>query len=276
MVLGSLASVINDALVRVSTEHGLDVSQALFLRGSAMVLILAGAGAVRGERLERRHLSGPLLLRVAAEVVVAATFFAAIVRIEFATAHTILLAVPFVVTVVAARRGENVTGRQYLLVAVGFVGVLAVIRPTPDGFSPWALLVLVSAAALVVREFATQRVDASTPPLPIALLTAAGITLLTGPVSLITGWEAITAQAALALALACLFLVAGYLFLIESVRIGDLSVSAPFRYATVLGAVAVGFAFFGEFPDLLTILGCTLIVAAGVIAARIEAVSMAA
>lgn len=271
MALGSLAAVINDGLVRVAIEDGLDVYQALFLRGCGMIVILVAASRVRGERLDRRCLTRPLVLRVAAEVVVAATFFAAIVHIEFANAQTILMVVPFAVTVVAARLGEHVTRRRYVLVVIGFAGVIGVVRPTPDGFSPWALVVIAAAAALVVREFATQRIDANTPPLPIALLTAVAITVMMGTVSVVTGWGAITARAAIILILACVCLVAGYLFLIETVRVGDLSVSAPFRYTTVVGAVVVGLTFFGETPDSLTIIGCILIVGAGVITARTDA-----
>jgi drug/metabolite transporter (DMT)-like permease len=214
------------------------------------------------------------LLRVAAEVVVAAAFFAAVVQIEFANAYTILMAAPLAVTVVAARRGEHVTRSQYLLVATGFAGVVAVVRPTPDGFSPWALLMIAAAAALVVREFATQQVEATTPPLAIALLTAVAITAMAGTISVVTGWGALTTRAVLVLVVACVCLAVGYLFVIETVRVGDLSVSAPFRYTTVAGAVAIGLAFFRETPDALTIIGCTLIVLAGVVAARTDALTI--
>lgn len=271
MALGSLAYVVNDGLIRMGTEDGLDVYQALFLRGCGMVVILAIASRVRNEQLDRRHLTRPLLLRVAAEVVATATFFAALVHLEFANAQAILMLVPFAVTVVAARMGEGVSRRRYALVALGFAGVIAVVRPTPSAFSPWTLLVIVSAAALVVREFATRRVESDMPPLPIALLTAVSITSMMGAISAFTGWGAVTARAAVVLVLACVCLVAGYLFVIETVRVGDLSVSAPFRYTSVVGAVAVGLAFFGESPDTLTITGCTLIVLAGVVSARDDA-----
>lgn len=270
MTLGSLAAVVNDGLVRVATEDGLDVYQALFLRGCGITVIFATAGRMRGQRLNRQILTPPLLLRVTAEVVVAGAFFAAVVQIEFANAYTILMAAPLVVTVVAARRGEHVTRSQYLVMATGFAGVVAVIRPTPDGFSPWVLLVIVAAAALVVREFATKQVEASTPLLTIALLTSVAITTMAGTISLITGWGTLTPRAVVVLALACGCLAVGYLFGIETVRVGDLSVSAPFRYTSVVGAVAVGLLFFREIPDTLTIIGCFLIVLAGIGTARTE------
>ena len=145
--------------------------------------------------------------------------------------------------------------------------MVAVVRPTAGGFSPWSLLVIAAAAALIVREFATRRVDVGTPPLPIALLTAIALTAMTGALSMITGWSAVSVRSAVMLIVACAFLVAAYLLLIETVRVGDLSASAPFRYTTVAGAVIVGLVFFGEVPDTFTIVGCTMIVLAGVAAA---------
>lgn len=102
-------------------------------------------------------------------------------------------------------------------------------RRCPDGFSPWALLVIAAALALVIREFATQRISPETALLPVALVAAAAIAVMMGPISAATGWGSVTARAATALALSSVCLVAGYLFLIEMVRIGDLNVSAPFR-----------------------------------------------
>ncbi|MGI9615076.1 MAG: DMT family transporter [Acidimicrobiales bacterium] len=272
MTLGALAYVVNDGLVRIAAEEGVDVYQALFLRGCAMIVVFAVASQIRSERLDRQMLTKPLVGRVAAEVVGTALFFAALLNLEFANAQTILMLTPFGVTLVGAvALGEKVTTRRWVTIAVGFAGVLAVVRPTPSGFSPWALVVLGSAVALMARELATRQVPPTTPALPIALLTALAITAMTGSVSATTGWGAVTARAALMLALACVCLVAGYLFLIETVRVSDLSVTAPFRYTAVIGAVIVGLVFFDEIPDALTLLGCTAIVTAGVAAAREDA-----
>ena len=272
MTGGSLAYVINDGLIRQATEEGLDVYQALFLRGCLMVGLLAVWAHRAGHRAADLRADPATRLRVAAEVVGAACFFAAIVRLEFANAQTILMLVPFAVTLVAARRlGEAVGTRRYVLIGLGFAGVLAVVRPTPDQFSPWALLVTVAALFLVIREFATNRVDPAIPHLVIALLTAIAITAMTGLLSIVTGWGTITREALVLLAVACGFLIVGYLCTIEAVRIGDLSVSAPFRYTTVVGAVAVGYVLFDEVPDVLTWIGCALIVGAGVLSARADA-----
>jgi len=197
-----------------------------------------------------------------------AAFFAGLVRLDFANAQTILMLVPFAVTVVAARFGESVSLRRYALVALGFLGVLAVVRPTPADFSPWTLLVVGAAVTLVVREFATKQIAPDLPSLPIALLTAVAITSMMGLISIFTGWGEVTGQAVILLGLACVCLIGGYLFAIETVRVGDLSASAPFRYTAVVGAIVVGLLFFSESPDVLTLIGSALIIVAGVVSAR--------
>ena len=271
MVVGSLGYVTNDALIREATEEGLDVYQALCLRGVAMSVLFAAATAARGERIRRDRFTPPVLVRVAAEVVATALFFGAIVQLEFANAQTILLIVPFAVTLAAALvLRESVSVGRYLTVGAGFIGVLLVVQPATDGFSFWSLAVVASAAFLVVREFATRRVADDIPASTIALITAVSITAMTGAIAMFTGWNAITARAWMLLLLACLCLTAGYVFTIRTVRVGDLSVSAPFRYTTLLGAVVLGYAFFGEIPNAVTIAGCTVIVLSGLGSIHLE------
>lgn len=271
MAIGSLGYVVNDALIRAATDEGLDVYQALCLRGVAMSSVFLVAAQIRGQHLSRRRLRRPLVIRVLAELGATALFFAALINMPFANAQTILMLVPFAVTVVAAvHLGERVSAAQYAAVIVGFVGVLIVVRPATDSFSWWSLAVAASAALMVVREFATRRVDRDTPALPIALLTAVGLSVLTGTISIVTGWTQPTGRAIVLVALACACLIVGYVFTIETVRVGDLSVSAPFRYTTLIGAVAIGAVFFDEIPDLVTVAGCAVIVIAGVVSIRLE------
>lgn len=274
MVIGSLGYVINDAFIRAATDAGLVVYQALFIRGIAMSSLFAAfvfTGPRRRQPIGPHVFNRPVLTRVAAEVVSTALFFAALVNLDFANAQTILMLVPFAVTLVAARAlGEHVTTAHYLAVTLGFAGVIAVMRPTPADFSAWSLVVVGSAAILVVREVATRNVAADTPALPIAFVTAVAITAMTGLLTVFTGWNPPTTRALTYLAFACGFLIVGYVFAIQTVRVGDLSVSAPFRYSALLGAVALGYGAFDETPDALTLIGCALILVAGLWTTRID------
>lgn len=271
MVIGSLGYVVNDALIRAATDEGLDVYQALFLRGLTMAVVFATIGTARKEHLTRRQLQAPLLVRVGAELAATALFFGALVHLEFANAQTLLMLVPFSVTVVAAiHLGEQVSGKQYATVTAGFLGVLLVVQPTAGSFSWWSLAVVGSAGFMVIRELATRQVPRATPAVPIALLTAIGLSGLTGTISLFAGWGDITPTAVLLVGLACICLIIGYVFTIETVRVGDLSVSAPFRYTTLVGAVVIGSIFFDESLDAVAAIGCAAIIAAGVYSIRLD------
>ena len=121
MTIASLGYVLNDALVRVATDEGLGVYQVLCIRGVAMSMLFAAAARVRGEQMTRSHLQSPVVVRVGAEMVASILFFAAVVRLDFANAQTILLIVPLAVTLAAAiLLGERVSGRRYATVLVGF------------------------------------------------------------------------------------------------------------------------------------------------------------
>jgi drug/metabolite transporter (DMT)-like permease len=73
------------------------------------------------------------------------------------------------------------------------------------------------------------------------------------------------------LALAACFLSAGYLLMVATLRMGELTATAPFRYSVMLFAIISGIVVFGEFPDWIAILGMVLIVVCGLYAAHREA-----
>ncbi len=271
MVVGTLGYVTNDALIREATESGLDVYQALCLRGIAMSVLFAAVVGRRGERIGRDRITRPLIVRVASELVASVLFFGALIHVDFANAQTILLIVPFAVTLIAALSlGEVVSGRLYATVLLGFVGVILVVQPATDGFSVWSIVILASAGFQVVREFATRRVADDIAASTVALATAVAMAMLTGVIAAFSGWNTITGRTAGLVALAAACLMVGYVFTIQTVRVGDLSVSAPFRYTALPGAVILGYLFFAEIPNALTVAGCVVIFGCGLYAIHVQ------
>lgn len=271
MTLGSLAYVLNDAAIRLATEEGLGVYQALCLRGAAMALVFGVVGRVRGEQTKRPHFERPLIVRVIAELVATALFFAGLVRMEFANAQAILQVAPLAVMLVAAFvLGEQVSKKRYVTILIGFLGVVVVIRPATSGFTVWSLVIVASVAAMVVRELATRDVRPDTPALSIAFITAVASSALMGVLAALSGWSPLTSKGLLFVSLAAGLLFFGYLFTIETVRIGDLSVSAPFRYTVLVGAVIAGYLVFGEALDVLSIVGMGLILVSGLYAVWLD------
>ncbi|MGR3199886.1 MAG: EamA family transporter, partial [Paracoccus sp. (in: a-proteobacteria)] len=60
------------------------------------------------------------------------------------------------------------------------------------------------------------------------------------------------------------FLTIAYLSAVAAMRIGEISVVAPFRYTSLLVAIVLGLVVFGDWPDLWTWAGAVLVVGAGI------------
>ena len=61
---------------------------------------------------------------------------------------------------------------------------------------------------------------------------------------------------------ACMIILGsvGYLLLITSLRVGELSAIMPFRYSRIVFLLMLGWVFFGESPSLAILLGSALII----------------
>ncbi|MBL6430647.1 MAG: hypothetical protein HPM95_03345 [Alphaproteobacteria bacterium] len=71
-----------------------------------------------------------------------------------------------------------------------------------------------------------------------------------------------TTKELLFLATAAGFIPVGFTCLITAMRMGDISLVAPFRYSIILWAILIGW-FWGDIPDLATLAGIAILVATG-------------
>ena len=60
-----------------------------------------------------------------------------------------------------------------------------------------------------------------------------------------------------------MFVLAGYQAIIQSMRVGDISFVAPFRYVSLIWAIAAGYLVFHTLPDPLMLTGAGIVVASG-------------
>lgn len=167
---------------------------------------------------------------------------------------------------------ESVGWRRWLAAAVAFLGVLFIIKPGGDTFQPAAFVVVLIAAAGVGRDIQSRRIGAAVPTFVVPFATSiAGmsIALLLTPIVQqfeIRAWGPWVWPTPYAFALCCMsgfFLVLANTFAFLAFRSGNMSVVSPFRYFYLFFAVIGGMIIFAEFPDLISLAGMALIVAAG-------------
>lgn len=265
MAIAMAAFTCNDALVK-SVTHTMNTGQILFVRGlmtSALVLVIAWRMGALGSW--RVLLQPAVALRLAAEIFASLTFISALGAMPLANISAILQSLPLAVTLGAALfLGEQVGWRRWLAIVVGFVGVIIVIRPGPEGFSLAAIYAIASMIGAATRDLATRRIHSNVSTLFISVVTAIAITLVGGALIVpMGGWQPMSLEIIGRLAAASVLLLVGYQTIVNAMRIGEISFVAPFRYVSLLWAIAIGFLFFGELPDLWMTIGVSIIIASG-------------
>lgn len=259
---------LNDAITKVASES-MNMAQVMLIRGafaSLFVGLLAwqrGALALPGSMLQ------PMVaIRVIGEAGATASFLIALAHLPIANVSAVLQALPLAVTMGAALVfKEGVGWRRWLAIAIGFAGVLIIVRPGFEGFSIYSLLALACVACCAVRDLATKRIPQAIPTLLVSTTTALAMTMLGAALLLpMGGWTPMTGESTAFLALAAVLVVIGYQFIIMAMRVGDISFIAPFRYTALLWSILLGLFIFGDVPDLPMILGASIIVCSGLYA----------
>lgn len=268
MAAAMASFTVNDTITKaVSAE--LNIGEVLLVRGLvAMVLVAALAWYRDALRSFNALLIWPVGLRVMGEIGGTLTYLSAISQIPLANASAIFQALPLVITLGAALVfGEPVGWRRWLAIAAGFIGVLVIVRPGAEGFSQPALLALASVGFCAVRDLATRRIPKHLPTVFITLLTTVTVTTA-GAVVLVPlgGWKPPSGHALGLLTFAAVLILIGYQCIIVSLRTGDISAVAPFRYTALPWAMLTGYLAFGHKPDGAMLAGAAIIVASGLYA----------
>ncbi len=268
MTMAMAFFIANDALVKYVSQT-LPSTQLIFIRGlMASLLLLAVArrmGALGGHGGQARHLlNRPLLVRAGLDAVATLVYLTALFHLPIGNATAINLATPLFITLMAVLTlGERVSAGRWLIIAVGFAGVLLVVQPRAEGFNAWSLLALGGTVLHAARDTVTRAIPARVPSILITLSTALSVTALSGAMSIFQGWKPLDAQSLGLLAVAAAFLAVAYYLLINAMREGEMSAVAPFRYTGLLYALMLGYLVWGDVPNLLAWAGIALLVGAG-------------
>jgi S-adenosylmethionine uptake transporter len=266
LMMGSmLCFTLNDVATK-SIGTQLPLFQMLFLRGiltTAMILMLARTLGGMHFRIHRRDW-GLIAIRSTAEVITAYFFLTALFNMQLANLTAILQALPLTVTLGSALFfGEAVGWRRMLAIVIGFCGVLLIVQPGTEGFNSYSLYGLAAVACVTVRDLATRRLSKDVPSMTVTLLATLSVMTCAGLASTFTPWEAVSPTNGALIAMASVFILGGYYFSVRTMRVGDVSFIAPFRYTGLITALVLGWVVFGDWPNGWTLLGAGVVVAMG-------------
>jgi len=265
MVVAMLGFALEDMFIK-STADSLPVGQILIIFGLGGTIIFMGLARAQGQRLLHPAIcTRPLLLRSVSEVVGRIGYTLAIALTPLSSASAILQATPLVVAAGAVVFfGERVGWRRWVAIAIGFSGVLLILRPGLSGFEPASIFAVIGTLGFAGRDLATR---AAPPSMSNHQLGVYGFAMLIVAGCVILGWTGGASwPSPLAwgkLAAATVFGVIAYNALTGAMRSGEISVVAPFRYTRLVFAMVLGVLVFGEQPDVLTVVGSVVIVGSG-------------
>jgi drug/metabolite transporter (DMT)-like permease len=213
-------------------------------------------------------------------------YFASLPVLDLSVAAVAVYTGPIMIALLsAALIGEPVTRRQWAGVLIGFLGVIAILKPGSDAFSSFTLLPLLAAVLYALSMVLTRSKCQEEKPLTLALLLH-GSFLITGLAAtvvialigldsytkaafpfLLGDWAPMGAQQWGLMALLGVLSAAYFAGVARAYQIAAPSIIATFDYAYLISAAVWGYVFFFEKPDLSTISGMILITIAGFLVA---------
>lgn len=190
--------------------------------------------------------------------------------IPLAEATAVNFLAPLLVTALSVPLlGERVTRGQWLAVLTGFVGVVVIVHPGGELFTPAVLLPLGSALCFCFYQILTRKLSQVDSPTTSNFFAGLFNTLVMSALVPFFWQMPGLLHGALMLALGTCGMLA-HLFLTQAFRLAPPAMLAPFGYCQIVFAGLLGFLLFSHTPDLTTLIGIAVICLSGLAAAWLQ------
>lgn len=260
----------------IKLAGAVDAGQIVFYRSLFAIIPILILLAWRGELATGFRTNRPWghILRGVIGVVSMWLGFAGLTRLPLPEQITLNYAQPLLVVVFGALiLGEVVRFYRWSAVIVGFVGVVIVAWPKltlltgPQALeSEQVIGVLAVLSGAVVSGFVMLQIRqlVETERSSTIVLWFSVICAVLGLATLPFGWTPLDRMQLVCLIMAGLAGGVGQILMTEAYRHGDVSIIAPFEYTSMLLAVVIGLAVFGDAPTLHMLAGGAIVVASGI------------
>lgn len=264
MLLGMAAFVVTDALMKL-TSSDLPTGQLIFLRGMMAALIVLALVAGSGMLIHLpRILERTVIARSLFDLVASFLYLIALFHLPIGNITAINMASPLAITAVAAvLLKADVGWRRWTAIAIGFLGVLMVVQPSAQGFNAYSGFAIGAVVFVVARDLTTRRIPSAVPSVIVTLANTLFVTAGAFIYSMFEGWAIPTSASLLQVVGTAIFVVVGYLLIVDAFRHGEVAVVGPFRYTALIWALLAGYLIWNEKPNLLAFCGIFVIVGSG-------------
>ena len=269
-ILFMLISSLGFSFMAVSIKYVSDIPlfEKIFFRNLVSLFValwglrhMKSFGVLLGQKGNRRYLIG----RSVAGLLGVVTNFYAIAHLPLANANILNKLSPFVVLFLSAYfLKERLRKIQVAGFFVSFLGVMLIIKPTLDfdilpSLSALASAVCAGAAYTFVRALGNRKENPSTIVFVFSLISVLGIFPF-----MMADFVVPTFKEFLILLSIGVFATFGQFGLTYAYKYSKASEVSIYTYSSIIFTVILGFVFFGEIPDILTVIGGTIVIAVAV------------
>ena len=266
MIISMASFAAGDTFVKISGAF-LSPAQIMFFLIAGGLIIFAMIAKIKGENLlDSRAFSPVLLIRYLAEMIGLVAMIIGLTKIPLSVVGTVIQASPILVAAGAVFFfKEIVSWRRWSSIIIGFVGVVLVIQPGSQNLDYAVIWAVVALVAFSIRDLVTRLTPPDIPSASIATFTMIAAFPFTA------GWVFLGSEKFFPpeidwVVVASMIILGsfGYLLLITSLRLGELSAIMPFRYSRIVFLLILGVLVFGERPTASMLVGTALILTSGV------------
>ena len=266
MIISMASFAVGDTFVKISGAF-LSPAQIMFFLIAGGLIIFAMIAKIKGENLlDSRAFSPVLLIRYFAEMIGLVAMIMGLTKIPLSVVGTVTQASPILVAAGAVFFfKEIVSWRRWSSIIIGFVGVVLVIQPGSQNLDYAVIWAVVALVAFSIRDLVTRLTPPDIPSASIATFTMIAAFPFTAGWVFLGGEKFFPPEIDWVVVASMIILGSfGYLLLITSLRLGELSAIMPFRYSRIVFLLILGVLVFGERPTTSMLVGATLILISGV------------
>jgi drug/metabolite transporter (DMT)-like permease len=233
-----------------------------------LVWILASAGGLRQLVRVRFHLH---LLRAAIGIGMLTSFTYGVRHLPLSEAYTIFFVAPLLITALAAPLlHERVGTARWVAIAVGFAGVVIVLRPSGAGIlSTPGLAVLGTAIGYAISAITVRVLGRTDSTQSMVFWLMVLISLGAGTLAL-PGWRPIQSPHWLVIGGIAVTGSVGQWAITEAFKHAEASLIAPLEYTALAWGVVLDWIFWHTLPGARTFVGAAVIIASGIYLVRRE------
>lgn len=267
MTCSMLCFAVADVVIKLASSDIPSGQIVVTLSAGASIMFLAWF-RLTGRRAYSPYFWSPRVLwRTVFDMLGSVLFITALVHLGVTVLSAIIQATPLVVALGGVLfLGQQVGWRRWTAIFIGFIGVMLILRPGVSGLSVGMVIGVLAMLCLAGRDLMTRALDVPISGPHVALHAFVGMTIAGVALCVFQGTAPVwpTAKEAGLLAIAMGATILAFLTIVEGTRTGDAAFISTFRYSRMVFALILGMGVLGERPDALTLIGVTIVIAAGV------------